>query len=233
MTLSPQCPNARASVFAGQRGLFITGQLGRGLHGSVHLTSAMTAVKAHKVYQSYRRECDCYNRLHERNITEICGHHVPQFLASDDELSVIEMTIVTPPFLLDFAGAYLDWPPEFSPEAMEYWLHEKQEQFGPRWKEVQNILVLCHAYKLGLTEGQAVVGAKRGGKCIGIYIDDERQSSRPPGPRPAGLAATAPSAASPRFKGSTDPVFTAASCIWSVCRQSTLICRRDRALAIL
>ncbi len=75
------------------------------------------------------------------------------------------------------------------------------------------------------------MGAKRGGKCIGIYIDDERQSSRPPGPRPAGLAANAPSAASPRFKGSTDPVFTAASCIWSVCRQSTLICRRDRALA--
>ena len=95
---------------------------------------------------------------------------------------------------------------------------------------LQKILVLCHAYKLGLTEGQEVVGAKRGGKCIGIYIDDERQSSRPPGPRPAGLAANAPSAASPRFKGSTDPVFTAASCIWSVCRQSTLICRRDRAL---
>ncbi len=93
-------------------------------------------------------------------------------------------------------------------------------------------LVLCHAYKLGLTEGQEVVGAKRGGKCIGIYIDDERQSSRPPGPRPAGLAANAPSAASPRFKGSTDPVFTAASCIWSVCRQSTLICRRDRALEL-
>ena len=98
------------------------------------------------------------------------------------------------------------------------------------WKPAR--LVLCHAYKLGLTEGQEVVGAKRGGKCIGIYIDDERQSSRPPGPRPAGLAANAPSAASPRFKGSMDPVFTAASCIWSVCRQSTLICRRDRALEV-
>ena len=45
---------------------------------------------------------------------------------------VIEMTVVTPPFLLDFAGAYLDWPPEFSSEATEYWLHEKQEQFGTR-----------------------------------------------------------------------------------------------------
>ena len=42
------------------------------------------------------------------------------------------MTVVTPPFLLDFAGAYLDWPPEFSSEATEYRLHEEQEQFGMR-----------------------------------------------------------------------------------------------------
>ena len=60
--------------------------------------------------------------------------------------------------------------------------------------------MLCHAYKLGLTEGQGVVGAKQGGKCMGTYIDDERQSSRPPGPRPAGLAANAPSAASQQLK---------------------------------
>ena len=91
--------------------------------------------------------------------------------------------------------------------------------------------VLCHAYKLGLTEGQGVVGAKRGGKCMGTYIDDERQSSRPPDPRPAGLAANAPSARSQQLKGSMDPVFAAASCIWSLCGQSILICRRGRALS--
>ena len=142
MTLSPQGPDARAGVFASQRGLHITAQLGRGIHGSVHLTSAMTAAKAHKAYPSYRRECDCYNRLRERDISEICGHHVPQYIGCDDGLWVIEMTIVTPPFLLDFAGAYLDWPPEFSPEAMEYWHNDKQEQFGTRWKEVQNILAM-------------------------------------------------------------------------------------------
>ena len=55
---------------------------------------------------------------------------------------VIEMTIVTPPFLLDFAGAYLDWPPDFSPEVMDQWHHDKAEQFGKRWKEVQNILAM-------------------------------------------------------------------------------------------
>ena len=30
-------------------------------------------------------------------------------------------------------------------------------------------LVLCHAYKLGLTEGQEVVGAKRGGESVLEY----------------------------------------------------------------
>ena len=63
---------------------------------------------------------------------------------------------------------------------------------------------------------------------MGTYIDDERQS-----PRPAGLAANAPSAASQQLKGSTDPVFAAASCRWSLCDQSILILRRDRALVTI
>ena len=149
MESSPKNADRRASIYATTRRLDMSTALGRGLHGCVYSSNVRTAIKAHNNDISYIRELACYNRLHERNITEICGHHVPQFLASDDELSVIEMTIVTPPFLLDFAGAYLDWPPEFSPEVTEDWRHEKQEQFGPRWKEVQNILVLCHAYKLG------------------------------------------------------------------------------------
>ena len=66
---------------------------------------------------------------------------------------------------------------------------------------------------------------------MGTYIDDERQSPRPPGPRPAGLAANAPSAASQQLKGPTDPVFAGASCIWGLCGQSILIFRCDRALA--
>ena len=57
-------------------------------------------------------------------------------------------------------------------------------------------LVLCHAYKLGLADGQRAVGAKRGGKRIDEYFDDKRQSPRPSGPRPAGLVGNGPSAAS-------------------------------------
>jgi len=35
-----------------------------------------------------------------------------------DDLLAIEMTIVTPPFILDFAGAYLDPAPDFP---LKFW----------------------------------------------------------------------------------------------------------------
>ena len=78
---------------------------------------------------------------------------------------VIEMTVVTPPFLLDFAGAYLDWPPEFSSEATDYWFHEKQEQFGTRWAEVRNILAMLSdqvdIYMLDVNPGNIMFADKK------------------------------------------------------------------------
>ena len=66
---------------------------------------------------------------------------VPQLLGSDDELWIVEMTIVSPPFALDFAGAYLDQKPDFPPEVMADWRAEKAEQFGePHWSRVQALM---------------------------------------------------------------------------------------------
>ncbi len=70
----------------------------------------------------------------------ILSFHVPQLIRFDDELRVIEMTIVTRPFLLDFAGAYLDFPPQFSEEIWAHWQLEKREQFEDRWPTVQAVL---------------------------------------------------------------------------------------------
>ncbi len=47
-------------------------------------------------------------------------------------------------------------------------------------------LVPCSGHNYGLTEGQGVVGAKRGGLRMDAYVDDERQSPGPLGPRPKG-----------------------------------------------
>ena len=46
---------------------------------------------------------------------------------------------------------------------------------------------------------------------MGTYIDDERQSLRPPWPPPEGLALNRPSAASHRLEGFTNPVLAADS----------------------
>ncbi len=54
-----------------------------------------------------------YLRLRELQVESIRGHAVPQLLHFDDEFLAIEMTIVSPPFCLDFGGAYLDRPPDF------------------------------------------------------------------------------------------------------------------------
>jgi len=66
---------------------------------------------------------------------------------SDEALLVIEMTIVEPPFILDFASAYVDYPPEFSDDVMEDWRQQKHFQFGDNWGHVQILLdVLENTY---------------------------------------------------------------------------------------
>ena len=70
---------------------------------------------------------------------QILGFNVPQFIRADDSLHVIEMTIVTRPFVLDFAGARLDYPPDFTAEIWAEWELEKREQFDARWPMVRQL----------------------------------------------------------------------------------------------
>jgi hypothetical protein len=69
----------------------------------------------------YEREYAVYERLRDHSVTEVLGFHVPQFIRTDDGLQVIEMSIVTRPFVLDFAGAYLEVRPDFSDETWAAW----------------------------------------------------------------------------------------------------------------
>jgi hypothetical protein len=62
------------------------------------------------------------------------------------------MTMVKRPFVLDFAGAYLDHAPDFSEEVMSDWRAEKQEQFGKHWGEVQVILRFLEGYGIFMVD---------------------------------------------------------------------------------
>jgi hypothetical protein len=50
------------------------------------------------------------------------------------------MTIVEPPFLLDFGGADLDHRVDFPEEVMIEWHEEKREEFGERSSIVKRVL---------------------------------------------------------------------------------------------
>jgi len=134
-----------AVAYAAQCNLQLAERLGFGIHGIIYVAedksaSGRTAVKAHREPEPYFREVSAYERLREENISEILGFNIPQIIRADNSLFVIEMTIVARPFVLDFAGAFLGAPPDFSDEIWADWEAEKQEQFGPRWPTVQTIM---------------------------------------------------------------------------------------------
>ena len=136
-------PNAR--LYADQRQLELGEALGSGKDGIVLVAKrkaqpAKVAIKALRWPEAYERERDVYERLRGAGVVAILGFNVPQFVGSDDGLRILEMTIVERPFVLDFAGAYLDKRPEFPEQIWADWEAEKREQFETRWPEVRRVL---------------------------------------------------------------------------------------------
>ena len=135
----------RAEVYLARRGCRLVGRLGFGIHGIVFAIEGNAhpggaALKFLYAEEPYLREKDVYGRLKEEGIFEIRGFRVPQRIAFDDALLALEMTVVKPPFVLDFAGAYLDFAPRFSDEIWEDWNRKNEEQFGANWPTAQTIL---------------------------------------------------------------------------------------------
>ena len=136
-------PNARS--FASRRQLEIAELLGSGKDGIVLIgrsreKPSRIALKAHRFSELYQREKQVYGRLAEMEVNQVVGFNVPQLLGFEDDLLVLGMTIVERPFVLDFAGAYLDRRPEFPADVWADWEADKREQFEERWPEVQKVL---------------------------------------------------------------------------------------------
>ena len=129
-----------AEEFARRYGCRLDDKLGWGLAGTVFLTSRQSALKILKWRELYERERDTYLRLLDRNIQTVCGCNVPCLLGFDDELWAVEMTVVLPPYVLDFAGAFVEQRPEYPDEVLEEWLSDKREQFGDQWPLVRRII---------------------------------------------------------------------------------------------
>ncbi len=143
----------RLEQYATSRGLQLSSRLGQGYDGVVFSTVTGTAIKSLAFERLYLKERDVYLRLRENNVDHVCGFAVPTLIAYDDCLWVIEMEIVSPPFVLDFAGAYLDRPPDYPDDILEEWEEDKREQFGEeRWEIVQSIMATFRRFKIFLAD---------------------------------------------------------------------------------
>src|SRR5258705_6214572 len=126
--------------YCARHAIRIIKRLGAGKDGTVFQTSRRSAVKVHERSESYISERDVCIRLRDREIDEICGLSVPILIRYDDDLRIIEMTIVNPPYILDFASAWLDKPPDFPPEVLDAWHEQLRENFGDRFPDVMGLL---------------------------------------------------------------------------------------------
>ena len=144
----------RIELYAERRKRSIKDQLGAGFDGIVVSTNNQTAIKALRYEKLYQRERDVYIRLEQHDIGEIEGFAVPRLIGQHDELWIIEMEIVSPPFVVDFAGAYLDEEPPYlrDPEVMSLWATEKREQFGDQWSEVKTLLAAFRRFGVYLAD---------------------------------------------------------------------------------
>jgi hypothetical protein len=143
--------------------------LGYGSDGSVWTSSRRTAIKACYDPKRFGLELECYRRLREANARRIGMFSVPYLEGFDDELLVIEITIVQPPYLLDFGKVYLDRAPthlydeQMMANAHEEWL----ARFGDRWSRV------LHAMKLLERHGIYYYDPRPGNVCFGDEDDQE------------------------------------------------------------
>lgn len=144
----------RAQAYFNSRKLAVQSYLGVGTQGSVFACNLpsqsddsvqQVAVKIHNQEIAYKREVGIYLRLRDHGVNEVGGHIIPDLIGYDDELLAIEMTIVSPPFCVDFGGAYLDRPPDYSPEVWEDWEGMKSMAFEENWPHVKKILALFQA----------------------------------------------------------------------------------------
>lgn len=115
--------------------------LGHGTDGSVWKSNRRTAVKALLRQDNYMMEKQCYQKFRAKGVTQLQGFAIPELIAFDDALMVIEMRIVTAPCILDFAKVKFNRPPEFDPETLAETERLNEERFGSEyWPRVSTLL---------------------------------------------------------------------------------------------
>ncbi|MDX1946784.1 MAG: hypothetical protein SFU86_15390 [Pirellulaceae bacterium] len=99
--------------------------------------------------ETYLRERECYRRLLTHDVVKLAQFRVPELVDFDNSLWVVEMTLVTPPCILDFGKAYVDYPPDYSTKTLAEAEEAERELFSDEeWRQVR--LVRAALLNLGI-----------------------------------------------------------------------------------
>lgn len=139
----------RAETYAKNNGRRIVrkARLGGGTDGEVWRSTRPSAIKVVLNPRNYRDEVESYRRLKAADIHRLCGFSIPRLFGWDDNLQVIEMSIVQPPYLLDFGKVYFDGPPTdvYDRERMKLAEADAKANFGSQWSMVARLLYALQA----------------------------------------------------------------------------------------
>lgn len=109
-----------------------------GLDAYLWRTNVETIVKVHRYEERFQTELAAYNRLAERRVVRLKGFEFPQLVDYDQELHILELSIVSPPYILDFVEVGLGKrPSNFDLDRIEA---QQSKQFGKDWPDVKRLL---------------------------------------------------------------------------------------------
>lgn len=142
----------RAHVYCHERSLDIVELRGWGVDAVVWQASDDRILKVFRHASQYVQEQSVYRHLQERNVRKLQGFRIPDVVDVDDELWVLGLTFVRPPYILDFAAATLgSQPAGFDPDNTE-WLAEQSRKFGRDWPDVKRLLDALRQYGVHYTD---------------------------------------------------------------------------------
>jgi hypothetical protein len=129
----------RATQYTRRRKIERLDELGHGKDGHVWRTNRRSALKIHEQDASYRVERNAYMRLRDFEVTNVAGFALPELVEYDDELLAIEMTVVSAPYILDFASAIFDFPPDLIEDEGHTFEDLVRYRFGEQADEILSL----------------------------------------------------------------------------------------------
>jgi hypothetical protein len=119
-----------------------------GQDGSVWYTDRQSVIKVFERQDSFEKELECYLRLKEAGVgSKIREFNVPALVEFSRELSIIEMGVVFPPYILDFGKAHLK-DPLWDRDIIDEWNERMDDWWGDDVKRVR--LALAALRGLGI-----------------------------------------------------------------------------------